>query len=98
MFHGVSEFGLDLGHGMSSSLPPMPPLPFGQMMKSDSMSIDMEEEKVVMDPKTPSEFALHAVFIRFVALAERKIDNFLRAPLVSPYFCLTWFLMSMVVE
>lgn len=61
----------------------MPPLPFGQFMRSDTPPTDLEEEKVVMDPKTPSDFALHAVFIRFVTLAERKIDNFLRHPLVS---------------
>lgn len=34
-----------------------------------------------MDPRTPSEFALHAIFIRFAALAEGKIDRFLRQPL-----------------
>ncbi|KAF5351214.1 hypothetical protein D9756_008427 [Leucocoprinus leucothites] len=82
MFHGVSEFGFDLSHGMPASPPPMPPLPFGQFSRSDTPPTDLEEEKVVMDPKTPSEFALHAVFIRFVALAERKIENFLRVPLV----------------
>ncbi|KXN85574.1 Cell polarity protein mor2 [Leucoagaricus sp. SymC.cos] len=79
--HGGSEFGIDLGHQFSSSPPPMPPLPFGQFNRSDTPPTDLEEEKVVMDPKTPSDFALHAVFIRFVALAERKIENFLRYPL-----------------
>jgi hypothetical protein len=44
---------------------------------------DVEEDKVVMDLKTPSDYALHAVFIRFAGLAEEKIDNFLRQPLVS---------------
>ncbi len=43
---------------------------------------DFEEDKVVMDPKTPSDFALHAVFIRFASLAEGKIDTFLRQILV----------------
>lgn len=61
----------------------MPPLPFGQFNRSDTPPVDIEEEKVVMDPKTPSDFALHAVFIRFVTLAERMIDTFLRHPLVS---------------
>lgn len=42
---------------------------------------DFEEDKVVMDPKTPSDFALHAVFIRFATSAEEKIETFLRQPL-----------------
>ncbi|KAJ3565884.1 hypothetical protein NP233_g7357 [Leucocoprinus birnbaumii] len=33
-----------------------------------------------MDPGTPSGFALHAVFIRFIAVAEYKVKNLLRAP------------------
>ncbi len=42
---------------------------------------DFEEDKVVMDPKTPSDFALHAVFIRFATSAEEKIEVLLRQPL-----------------
>ncbi|KAF9444887.1 hypothetical protein P691DRAFT_806559 [Macrolepiota fuliginosa MF-IS2] len=79
-FH-TSEFGVDLGHPFSASPPPMPPLPFGQFSRSDTPPTDLDEEKVVMDPKTPSDFALHAVFIRFVTFAERKIEDFLRHPL-----------------
>lgn len=41
---------------------------------------DTEDDKVIMDPKTPSDFALHAVFIRFATSAEEKIDAFLRQP------------------
>ncbi|KAF7761502.1 hypothetical protein Agabi119p4_9494 [Agaricus bisporus var. burnettii] len=74
----VMEFGLDLGHSFSVSPPPMPAFPFGHFSRTDSPPVDLEEDKVVMDPKTPFDFALHAVFIRFVTLAERKIDNFLR--------------------
>ncbi len=44
---------------------------------------DFEDDKVVMDPKTPSDFALHAIFIQFASLAEGKIDVFLRHILVS---------------
>jgi len=33
-------------------------------------------------PKMPSDYTLHAVFIRFATLAEAKIDAFLREPLV----------------
>jgi hypothetical protein len=35
-----------------------------------------------MDPKTPSDYALHAVFMRFASSAEIKIDTFLRQSLV----------------
>lgn len=34
-----------------------------------------------MDPRTPSDYALHAIFIRFASSAEMKIDEFLRQPL-----------------
>jgi len=42
---------------------------------------DYDDDKVVMDPKTPSEYALHAVFIQFASQAEAKIDTYLRQPL-----------------
>ncbi|PBK70905.1 hypothetical protein ARMSODRAFT_1033874 [Armillaria solidipes] len=74
IFH-ISDTGSD-GHGQfSSSPPPLPRFPNG-MVRSETP--DFEEDKVVMDPKTPSDFALHAVFIRFASLAEGKIDTFLR--------------------
>jgi len=41
---------------------------------------DTEDDKVVIDPKTPADFALHAVFMRFATSAEEKIDAFLRRP------------------
>jgi hypothetical protein len=69
----------------------MPPLPFGQFSRTESPPVDSEEDKVVMDPKTPFDFALHAIFIRFVTLAERKIDQFLRYSLVSNNFLLSFY-------
>jgi len=54
------------GHGYQTETPP-------------SMEY---EDKVVMDPRTPSDYALHAVFMRFATSAEMKIDTFLRQPLV----------------
>jgi hypothetical protein len=42
-----------------------------------------EEDKVEVDPRTPAEYALHAVFIRFATAAEHKIGRFLKQPLVS---------------
>jgi len=43
---------------------------------------DIEEEKVEVEPRTPAEYALHAVFFRFATAAEAKVDNFLRQSLV----------------
>ncbi|KAF5391713.1 hypothetical protein D9757_001660 [Collybiopsis confluens] len=75
IFH-VSDGGSD-GHGqIPSSPPPVPRVPY---LRSETPEI--EDDKVVMDPKTPSDYALHAVFIRFAASAESKIDTFLRQPL-----------------
>ena len=45
-----------------------------------------------MDPKTPIDYALHAVFIQFATSAETKIDGFLREALV--WYLSTWLLMS----
>ncbi|KIK63789.1 hypothetical protein GYMLUDRAFT_40866 [Collybiopsis luxurians FD-317 M1] len=75
IFH-VSDGGSD-GHGqISSSPPPVPRVPY---LRSETP--DFEDDKVVMDPKTPSDYALHAVFIRFASSAESRIDTFLRQPL-----------------
>jgi len=45
--------------------------------------LPIDEDKIIIDPKTPSDFALHAVFMRFASTAESKIDLFLRQPLDS---------------
>jgi len=81
IFH-ISDSGSD--HGNLPSPPPVPRVPsaYGKMYQEETIP-DVEEDKVVMDLKTPSDYALHAVFIRFAGLAEEKIDNFLRQPLVS---------------
>ncbi|KAF9480926.1 hypothetical protein BDN70DRAFT_992293 [Pholiota conissans] len=65
------------------SPPPVPRVPnaYGMMYRDDGPIQDVEDDKVIMDPKTPSDFALHAVFIRFATSAEEKIDTFLRQPL-----------------
>ncbi|KAK7020471.1 cell morphogenesis N-terminal-domain-containing protein [Favolaschia claudopus] len=80
IFHS-SDPGSDYGqnHPFSSSPPPVPRVPnaFGPVR---SETPDFDEDKVIMDPKTPSDYALHAVFIRFAAAAEGKIDLFLREP------------------
>lgn len=83
IFH-VSDGGSDHGHQYSSSPPPVPRMPdaFGNFHRSETPPVSDEEEKIVMDLKTPSDYALHAVFIRFAASAEDKIDKFLRHALV----------------
>jgi hypothetical protein len=45
--------------------------------------VESGEDKVEVDPRTPAEYALHAVFIRFATAAEHKIGKFLKQPLVS---------------
>jgi len=81
IFH-ASDTGSE--HGALPSPPPVPRVPsaYGKMYQEET-STDVEEDKVVMDLKTPSDYALHAVFIRFASSAEEKIDNFLRQPMVS---------------
>ncbi|KAI5888318.1 uncharacterized protein SCHCODRAFT_02636387 [Schizophyllum commune H4-8] len=81
IFH-ASDQGSD-GHGATihHSPPPVPRVPhaFGQVSRSETP--DFDEDKVIMNPKTPADYALHAVFISFAASAEGKIDEFLRQPL-----------------
>lgn len=85
LFH-ASDGGSDHGHyPFSSSPPPVPRVPnaFGGPHSSEPTPIaDFDDDKIVMDPKTPSDYALHAVFIRFATSSESKIDMFLRQILV----------------
>lgn len=85
----TSENGSDPGHGNPSSPPPVPRMPDafggGGFRSETSPPVDFED-KVVMDPRTPSEYALHAVFMRFATSAEVKIDKFLQQPLVCDRF------------
>ena len=88
-FFHASDGGSDYGHNYAPSPPPVPrvPIAFSNFYRNDTPPLtDFEEDKVVMDPKTPSDYALHAVFIRFATSAEEKIDFFLRLHLVR--YCL----------
>lgn len=81
----ASDGGSDYGHGHLP--PPVPRVPnaFGHTHRSETPPVsDFDEDKVVMDPRTPSDYALHAVFMRFATSTEVKIDTFLRQGLVSP--------------
>jgi len=57
-----------------------------QIFSSDGPSMMEEDEKVSSGPKMPSDYALHAVFIRFATLAEAKMNVFLRETLVFTFF------------
>ncbi|CCM04734.1 uncharacterized protein FIBRA_06922 [Fibroporia radiculosa] len=83
IFHN-SDAGSDHGHyfPMSSSPPPVPPVPYAFAHDEGRSSFDLEE-KINMDPRTPSDYALHAIFIRFAAAAEAHINEFLRQSLES---------------
>ncbi|KAF5336607.1 hypothetical protein D9611_006456 [Ephemerocybe angulata] len=75
----MSDAGSDYGQGYFSP-PPVPRVP-GAFRSDTPPTSDFEEDKVVMDPKTPSDYALHAIFIRFASQAEGKIDAYLQQPL-----------------
>ncbi|KAG2354309.1 cell morphogenesis N-terminal-domain-containing protein [Suillus spraguei] len=79
------DTGSDYGHvfSYSSSPPPVPCVPdtFGaQMFSGDGPSME-EDGKVPSGPKMPSDYTLHAVFIRFSTLAEAKMTAFLHETL-----------------
>jgi len=76
IFH-VSDTGSD---HFTLPTPPVPRVPsaYGRVYQEEPL----DEDKIVMDLKTPADYALHAVFIRFASSAEEKIDNFLRRSLV----------------
>jgi hypothetical protein len=84
-----SDTGSDQGHGFPFSPPPIPRVPigsFGQMPRTETPPPMIDyEDKIVMDPQTPSDYALHAIFIRFATTAEAKIDAFLRRSLVCSF-------------
>lgn len=78
MFH-ASDAGSDYSFGFhhiaprQTTPPPVPRIP--RLLGSS------DDERTSTDPKTPSEYALHAIFIQFAAMAEDKIDTFLKLPL-----------------
>ncbi|KAI0356441.1 hypothetical protein OH77DRAFT_1588913 [Trametes cingulata] len=80
-----SDTGSDYGHGhypFSSSPPPVPPMPNAFGGHADDVgSFSDAEDRIALEPKTPCEFALHAIFLRFAAATESHIEEFLRLPL-----------------
>ncbi|EJD05494.1 uncharacterized protein FOMMEDRAFT_165904 [Fomitiporia mediterranea MF3/22] len=89
MFHN-SDAGSDYSFGFhhiaprQSTPPPVPRVPneySGLLPRTDMPYAADTEDRVVIDPRTPSEYALHAIFMQFAAVAEAKIDQFLKQPL-----------------
>ncbi|TCD68750.1 Cell morphoproteinsis protein PAG1 [Steccherinum ochraceum] len=87
IFH-FSDGGSDHGHGFSfsspSSPPPVPPVPnaFGHgFVHGEPLSPPDFEDRTQSEAKSPSDFALHAIFIRFATLADSLINNFVSQPL-----------------
>lgn len=84
IFHS-SDAGSDFAGGTpylpSFSPPPVPRVPsaFGSFSHREELDL---EDKIVVDAKTPSDFALHAIFIRFAARAEALVHRFVSHPLV----------------
>ncbi|KAJ3554920.1 hypothetical protein NM688_g2858 [Phlebia brevispora] len=82
IFH-TSDAGSDLGHGAiyvpSLSPPPVPPVPeyFPGHGFGDE---EQDDDNVVVEARTPADFALHAIFIRFAASAEALILDFVEQP------------------
>lgn len=88
IFH-FSDGGSDHGQGFSfsspSSPPPVPPVPnaFGHvMMGGDPFSPSDFEDKSTSEARTPSDFALHAIFIRFATAADSLIHKYVAQPMV----------------
>jgi hypothetical protein len=84
-FFHASDPSSENGPSFALSPPPVPRVPngFGPPSFSDTSPFtDFEDDKVIMDPKTPTDYALHAVFMQFATSAEAKINTFLREALV----------------
>jgi hypothetical protein len=80
----IFAVGSDDGLGFKSSPPPVPALPFtAANHRKDESFAAAEDPAMTLDPRTPSDYALHAVFMRFATAAEVKLDSFLRQPLAS---------------
>ncbi|EKM56941.1 uncharacterized protein PHACADRAFT_172641 [Phanerochaete carnosa HHB-10118-sp] len=83
IFHS-SDAGSDFGGGASYmpsfSPPPVPRVPsaLGAMSSREDLDLD---DKIVVEARTPSDFALHAIFIRFAARAEDLVEQFVSQPL-----------------
>ena len=75
--------GFTFGHSPQSP-PPVPRVPESLAIpRSESPVLSEGESEDLGSSKSPADYALHAVFIRFATLAEAKIDAFVRESPVS---------------
>lgn len=86
LFHSLdngSDSGFKHGPRPSFSPPPVPPVPnaFGHSFRSETPPSWEYEDKVSIEPQTPSDYALHAIFMRFAGAAEAKMERFLKQPI-----------------
>lgn len=51
-------------------------------MRTPSLPDSEENRPVLKEPRTPAEYALHAVFTRFVLSADHKVALYLKSRLV----------------
>ena len=77
-----------LGHGLPrhSTPPPVPRMPdeYGTpVMRVATPTWSEAEEKLGPEPQTPSDYAFHAIFLRFSTMAEALLQEFLRQDLVK---------------
>ena len=85
-----SDAGSDSHFATESSPPPVPKMPNGLMngthsrehMRTPSLPDSEENRPVLKEPRTPAEYALHAVFTRFVLSADHKVALYLKSRLV----------------
>ncbi|KAF8589139.1 hypothetical protein K439DRAFT_1383766 [Ramaria rubella] len=87
-----ADHGSDPHFPISSSPPPVPKMPNEYMngapngysrehMRTPSLTDSDEHQTVLKEPRTPAEYALHAVFTRFVLSADHKVTLFLKSRL-----------------
>lgn len=81
IFH-MSDGGSDQGLHNSGTVflpslspPPVPPVPPG-IAESPRDEDEHDEDNIVVEARTPSDFALHTIFIRFAASAEALLEEF----------------------
>lgn len=77
IFHN-SDGDSGFGSPRIESPPPMPKMPFARARAPSAATEQVQVENVPSEPRTPAEYALHAVFTRFVTAAEQKIELFLK--------------------
>lgn len=86
---GGSDNGFAFGTPLSST-PPVPKVPtgaFGHRQRSETppnysdVEDDHQRQQVQFEHQTPADFAFHAIFLRFIAAAEPKMESYVKEPI-----------------